>query len=301
LTGRQPAGTPARGADALLIAATLTWGVSFVIVKQALSASTPLAFLSIRFALATLALTPFVDFRAPWSRGELRGGLLLTLLLATGFACQAVGLQYTTPARSAFIVALSSVLAPLVALIVLRHRTGWMVLIALAIAGVGIYFLTSPDAGGLNRGDLWTMITAVVFGGHIVAVTELSKHYEARRLVWLQIAGTTVGVSIATLLLEPVRIAWSAGLIAALVFTGVIATALALVWQMRAQRHMSSARASLLLCLEPVVAAVTSWFYWGEELSLTQALGAALIFVGMVLAVLGEARDLAAQPVRPET
>ncbi|PYP14780.1 MAG: hypothetical protein DMD54_13420 [Gemmatimonadetes bacterium] len=301
MTGRQPAGTPARGADALLIAATLTWGVSFVIVKQALSASTPLAFLSIRFALATLALTPFVDFRAPWSRGELRGGLLLTLLLATGFACQAVGLQYTTPARSAFIVALSSVLAPLVALIVLRHRTGWMVLIALAIAGVGIYFLTSPDAGGLNRGDLWTMITAVVFGGHIVAVTELSKHYEARRLVWLQIAGTTVGVSIATLLLEPVRIAWSAGLIAALVFTGVIATALALVWQMRAQRHMSSARASLLLCLEPVVAAVTSWFYWGEELSLTQALGAALIFVGMVLAVLGEARDLAAQPVRPET
>lgn len=301
MTGRQPAGTPARGADALLIAATLTWGVSFVIVKQALSASTPLAFLSIRFALATLALTPFVDFRAPWSRGELRGGLLLTLLLATGFACQAVGLQYTTPARSAFIVALSSVLAPLVALIVLRHRTGWMVLIALAIAGVGIYFLTSPDAGGLNRGDLWTMITAVVFGGHIVAVTELSKHYEARRLVWLQIAGTTVGVSIATLLLEPVRIAWSAGLIAALVFTGVIATAVALVWQMRAQRHMSSARASLLLCLEPVVAAVTSWFYWGEELSLTQALGAALIFVGMVLAVLGEARDLAAQPVRPET
>ena len=301
MTGRQPAGTPARGADALLIAATLTWGVSFVIVKQALSASTPLAFLSIRFALATLALTPFVDFRAPWSRVELRGGLLLTLLLATGFACQAVGLQYTTPARSAFIVALSSVLAPLVALIVLRHRTGWMVLIALAIAGVGIYFLTSPDAGGLNRGDLWTMITAVVFGGHIVAVTELSKHYEARRLVWLQIAGTTVGVSIATLLLEPVRIAWSAGLIAALVFTGVIATALALVWQMRAQRHMSSARASLLLCLEPVVAAVTSWFYWGEELSLTQALGAALIFVGMVLAVLGEARDLAAQPVRPET
>ena len=301
MTGRQPAGTPTRGADALLIAATLTWGVSFVIVKQALSASTPLAFLSIRFAFATLALTPLVDFRAPWSRGELRGGLLLTLLLATGFACQAVGLQYTTPARSAFIVALSSVLAPLVALIVLRHRTGWMVLIALAIAGVGIYFLTSPDAGGLNRGDLWTMITAVVFGGHIVAVTELSKHYEARRLVWLQIAGTTVGVSIATLLLEPVRIAWSAGLIAALVFTGVIATAVALVWQMRAQRHMSSARASLLLCLEPVVAAVTSWFYWGEELSLTQALGAALIFVGMVLAVLGEARDLAAQPVRPET
>lgn len=285
-----------RRADFLLIAATLTWGVSFVIVKQALSASTPLAFLGIRFALATLALTPLVNFRAPWSRGELRGGLLLTVLLASGFACQAVGLQYTTPARSAFIVALSSVLAPFVALIVLRHRTGWMMVVALAIAGLGIYFLTAPNAGGLNRGDLWTMITATVFGGHIVAVAELSKRYDARRLVWLQIAGTTIGVAIATLLLERVRIAWSPSLLAALVFTGVIATSVALVWQMRGQRHMSSARASLLFCLEPVFAAVTSWLYWGEELSLTQALGGGLILIGMVLAVVGEARADAVTP-----
>jgi drug/metabolite transporter (DMT)-like permease len=271
--------------------------VSFVIVKQALRDSTPLAFLSIRFLLATLALTPLVDFRAPWSRGELRGGLLLTVLLASGFACQVVGLEYTTPARSAFIVALSSVLAPIVALLVLRHRIGWMVLTALLIAGVGIYFLTAPDAGGLNRGDLWTLITAVVFGGHIVTVTELSKRYDARRLVWLQLVGTTVGVTTAMALLERVRIVWSPALIGALIFTGVIATALALVLQMRAQRHMSSARASLLLCLEPVFAALTSWLYWGEELSLTQALGAVFVLGGMVLAILGEPRDLATQPL----
>ena len=262
-----------------------------MIVKQALRDSTPLAFLSIRFLLATLALTPLVDFRAPWSRGELRGGLLLTVLLASGFACQVVGLEYTTPARSAFIVALSSVLAPIVALLALRHRIGWMVLTALLIAGVGIYFLTAPDAGGLNRGDLWTLITAVVFGGHIVTVTELSKRYDARRLVWLQLVGTTVGVTTAMALLERVRIVWSPALIGALIFTGVIATALALVLQMRAQRHMSSARASLLLCLEPVFAALTSWLYWGEELSLTQALGAVFVLGGMVLAILGEPRD----------
>lgn len=279
----------------LLIAATLTWGVSFVIVKKALSASTPLAFLSVRFALATLVLAPFVDFRTPWSRGEIRGGLLLTVLLASGFACQAVGLQYTTPARSAFIVALSSVLAPLVALVALRHRTGWMVLVALAIAGVGIYFLTSPEAGGLNRGDLWTMITAVVFGGHIAAVTELSKGYDARRLVWLQIAGTTVGVVIAAVVLEDIRMAWSPTLTAALVFTGLIATAAALLWQMRAQRHMSSARASLLLCLEPVFAAVTSWLYWGETFTLSQAAGAVTILVAMMLAVWGETKGLDAK------
>jgi drug/metabolite transporter (DMT)-like permease len=170
-----------------------------------------------------------------------------------------------------------------------------MVLVALAIAGVGIYFLTSPEAGGLNRGDLWTMITAVVFGGHIVAVTELSKGYNARRLVWLQIVGTTVGVVIAAFVLEDIRMAWSTTLIAALAFTGVIATAAALLWQMRAQRHMSSARASLLLCLEPVFAAVTSWLYWGETFTLSQAAGAVTILFAMMLAVWGEAKGLDAK------
>jgi drug/metabolite transporter (DMT)-like permease len=273
-----------RRADALLIAATAVWGVSFVIVKGSLAASSPLAFLALRFAIATAALTPIVDFRAPWSRAELRGGLLLTALLATGFATQAVGLQYTTPARSAFIVALSSVLAPVVAFAVLRQRLRWWVAMAVAVAGTGIYLLTAPNAGGLNRGDLWTLITAFVFGGHIVAVTELSRRHDARRLVWLQLAGTTVGATAAAALLESVRFEWSLGLVGALVFTGVIATAAALVWQMRAQRDMSSARAALLLCFEPVFATIASWVWLGERLSATQWVGAGLIVAGMVLA-----------------
>jgi drug/metabolite transporter (DMT)-like permease len=273
-----------RRADALLLAATAVWGVSFVIVKGALTASSPLAFVALRFAIATVALAPFVDFRTRWSGAELRAGLLLTALLATGFATQAVGLQYTTPARSAFIVAFSSVLAPVVALVALRHRPGWVVGAAVLIAGVGIYFLTAPEAGGLNRGDLWTLITAFVFGGHIVAVTELSRRHDARRLVWLQLAGTTAGAAVAAALLESVRVEWSLSLVGALLGTGVVATALALVWQMRAQRHMSSARAALVLCFEPVFATLASWVWLGERLSVTQWIGASLIVAGMILA-----------------
>jgi drug/metabolite transporter (DMT)-like permease len=280
-----------RRADALLIAATAVWGVSFVIVKGALAASSPLAFLALRFAIATAALAPIVDFRTRWSRAELWGGLLLTALLATGFATQAVGLQYTTPARSAFIVAISSVLAPVVAFAVLRQRLRWIVAVAVAIAGGGIYLLTAPDGGGLNRGDLWTLITAFVFGGHIVAVTELSRRHDARRLVWLQLAGTTVAAAVAAALLESVRVEWSPDLVGALVFTGVIATAAALVWQMRAQREMSSARAALLLCFEPVFATITSWVWLGERLSVTQWVGAGLILGGMILAELPRAAE----------
>lgn len=285
-----------RRSDLLLIAAAAVWGVSFVVVKDALSDASPLLLLGMRFAIATLVLTPFIKLRGGFTAAELRAGMILTVLLASGFATQAVGLQYTTPARSAFIVAMSSVLAPMIAMVLLKHRTALLVLLALVIAGSGIYFLTAPDAGGLNRGDMWTLITAVVFGGHIVAVTEFSKRFQAERIVWLQLPGTALGTLAAALLLEPMRLDWSIGFGAALLFLAVISTALALVWQMRAQREMTSARASLLLCLEPVFAALTSWLFWGESFSLSQAFGAMLILSGMVLAVVGEARAEAEQP-----
>jgi drug/metabolite transporter (DMT)-like permease len=275
-----------RRADALLVAATAVWGVSFVVVKGSLAVAPPLTFLAIRFGIAAVALAPFTDLATPPSKSELRGGLLLTALLAVGFAAQAIGLQYTTPARSAFIVAISSVLAPVVAFAVLRQRLRWIVAGAVAIAAAGIYLLTAPDGGGLNRGDLWTLITAGVFGGHIVAVAELSKRHDARRLVWFQVAGTTIAAGALAGTIETARTVWSAGLVGALLFTGVFATALALVWQMRAQRQMSTARAALLLCFEPVFATITSWLWLGERLSVTQWLGAGLIVSGMILAEL---------------
>jgi len=278
-----------RRADLLLITAAAVWGVSFVVVKEALASASPLLFLGVRFSIATIVLAPFVNLRGGFSRAELRAGAVLTALLASGFATQAYGLQYTTPARSAFIVAMSSVLAPFIALVLLKHRTGLMVVLALVIAGAGIYFLTAPDEGGLNRGDLWTLVTSVVFGGHIVAVSEFSKRFDARRLVWLQLPGTAIATLIAALLLEHLRFDWSLSLGAALLFLAVMSTAVALVWQMRAQREMSSARASLIFCFEPVFAALTSWLFWGETFSAAQGMGAGLILVGMVLAVIGEA------------
>jgi drug/metabolite transporter (DMT)-like permease len=49
---------------------------------------------------------------------------------------------------------------------------------------------------------------------------------------------------------------------------------------------MSTARAALLLCFEPVFATITSWLWFGERLSVMQWMGAGLIVAGMILAEL---------------
>ena len=147
-----------RDADLLLVAATLIWGVTFVVIKDALTAATPLAFLAVRFAVAAVVLTPFTPLAAPFTRAELVAGAVLAAVLGVGFATQAVGLVDTTPSRSAFIVGVSSVLAPPIAFAAVRERPSPWALLALLLAAVGMYLLTDPQGGGLNRGDVWTLV-----------------------------------------------------------------------------------------------------------------------------------------------
>lgn len=275
--------TPRR-ADLLLVAACLLWGVSFVVVKGALEHASPLAFVALRFSLAAAVLLPVAGLGTPFTRAELAGGGLLALLLGAGFIAQAAGLVHTTPSRSAFLVAISSVLAPPIAVVALRERPRVTTLAAVAVAGAGVWLLTAPGGGGLNRGDAITLITALAFGGQIVAITALSRRHTLPRLLWLQIAGTALLAAAGAPLVEEVRVAWSAALVAAIVFTAVGATALALWWQLRAQREMSSTRAAVLFCSEALFAAVTSWLVLGERLTPGQWMGGGLILTALIVA-----------------
>src|SRR5882724_6967977 len=108
-----------RQADLALLLATALWGTSFVAVKSALADATPFAFLTVRFGITALALTPGTRFRPRPAGPELSGGAVLGALVAVGFMAQTAGLVITTPSRSAFIVAVSSVLAPVIALALL--------------------------------------------------------------------------------------------------------------------------------------------------------------------------------------
>jgi drug/metabolite transporter (DMT)-like permease len=275
-----------RRADAQLVLACLIWGVSFVVVKQALALATPLAFAAVRFGLAALLLAPFARLRRPFTRQELLGGAALSLLLGVGYLIQTIGLVWTTPSRSAFLVSISSVLAPGIAALALRERPTGRLLAALGLAAAGVFWVTAPERGGLNPGDALTLVTAVLYGGHIVAIGAFSRRGDLLHLVWLQIAGTAVLAAAGTILFEQPHVAWTLPFVAALVYTAAGATVATLLLQMHAQRHMSAARAAVLFCSESLFAATTSWVVLGERLSALQWLGGGLILMGLVTAEL---------------
>jgi len=273
-------------AEAALSVNTLFWGATFVLAKAALVHVSPLLFLAARFSLASLVLLAVFPrvFRMRVTRGMVGGGALTGLFLFLGYLFQTVGLQYTTPAKSAFITGLATVMVPLLAALVYQNRPQVSEWIGVSVATVGMGLLTlNGPIGSISRGDLLTLLGASAFAAHIVTLGHFSESmgFELRSVA--QVSAAAVGALALFWWVEPVRMHWQPVVFWAILITGLVCTALAFTIQAWAQRYTSSTRTALIYALEPVFAGITSWLVLGEVLSGRAAVGAVLILGGVLV------------------
>ncbi|CAA9445606.1 MAG: Permease of the drug/metabolite transporter (DMT) superfamily, partial [uncultured Rubrobacteraceae bacterium] len=85
----------------LLVGVTMVWGWTFVVVRDAIAVYGVLPFLTVRFALAALALAPYTIPRV--SRRTLAAGAGIGLVLALAYLFQTTGLLFTSPTNSGLI------------------------------------------------------------------------------------------------------------------------------------------------------------------------------------------------------
>jgi len=277
-----------------LLLCSLLWGVTFVVVKDALTDSSVFAYLAARFILA---LPPMAWFYGAalrkLSASDFRAGVRIGILMFGGYAFQTAGIAVTTPSKAAFITGFSVVLVPvLMALIWRRRISGWAWAGAFA-SFAGLYYLTVPREGiaDLNRGDLLVMGCTLCYALQIIFIERYSGEHSVAGLSFLQVA-VTAAFSFAAVPLvaaahwEPFRFHLTPGLIFAVVVTAVFTTAIAyplLVW---GQSHTSATNTALILAGEPVFAAITSFIVLHERLGARALVGAALILAGILVAEL---------------
>ena len=276
-----------RKADAALAVNTLIWGATFAVVKSALREISPVFFLALRFLLAALVLAAL--WLAGWrsarpDRRSIAAGVLTGCFLFSGFLFQTIGLQFTSAPKSAFLTGLSSVLAPLMAALLYRNRPQPIEILGVlvAVAGLGLMTLERP-LGSIGKGDLLTLVCAVAFAGHIVTLGHFSEKMRFEVLSVIQVATAAVLALGSFWWVEPVRVQWHAPVVAAILVTGLLATALTFTVQAWAQRYTTSTRTALIYTLEPVFALLISYGALGEGLAGRTAAGAALILSGVVL------------------
>jgi drug/metabolite transporter (DMT)-like permease len=279
-------------AHCALLACSFFWGVTFVVVKNALADISVFAYLSARFVLGALPMIWFYreDLRKV-TRAEAWAGVQLGLFMFGGYAFQTAGIARTTPSKAAFITGLSVVLVPVFLAAFWRKKIGnWAWGGALA-SFVGLFFLTVPAQGfsRFNHGDLLVMGCAVLYALQIIFIARHARKHSLGALSCLQVILSGVLSTIAVPILnvtglEHFFVHFTFQMEMGVIVTALFTTALAyplLVW---AQTHTTETNTALILTSEPVFAAITSFLILHERLGGRALAGAALILGGICVA-----------------
>jgi drug/metabolite transporter (DMT)-like permease len=279
-------------ADSTLVAATFVWGATFVLIKDVVEQVTPMLFLTVRFAFASVALALLITAARRWSGlslREVKWGAILGLFLWAGYAFQTVGIQTTTASNAGFITGLSVILVPVFGLFLLHARPdrwSWMGVV-MATLGLGMLSLRFENGINFNSGDPLVLGCAVAFAVQIVLISRAAPKADPFRLTFVQILTAGVLNGVCALFFEPPVAHLSPEIWGAAAFMGVVATAMALGAQTVVQRFTTAVHTALIFTLEPVFAAIFGVWLQNDQLTGLALLGAVLILSGMLVAELG--------------
>jgi len=271
-----------------LLLVSASWGLAFVVMKDAIERQSVNSFLFTRFLVAVIAmflLKPTVIQSI--NREVLRKGFIAGLFLAAGYILQTLGLALTGAAVTGFITGLYVVATPVLAAIILRVRITAFTWGCVLLATVGLALL-SLKGWNLGYGEFLVFLCAIAFAAHIIALSKWSNGLDVYAMTIVQLATCALATGLISLIqgyeVPPDRNGWYVVL-----FTAIVCTAVAFVVQTWSQAHMSATKVAVILTMEVVFAALFAVIFGGESLSLRTLFGGVLVFAAMFMIVLKEA------------
>ena len=276
-------------ADLLLLSVAIAWGVTFLMVQDAISTTPVYSFLFFRFALASLLMF-FIAYKYLnfINKKTVIYGVILGVFLFSAFATQTFGLAYTQSSIVAFITGLNVICVPFLAYFIFKEEITKNVLLGSFIAVFGLYLLTMSGTLTFEKGEFLTLICAFLFALQIIFTGKFSKEVNVFLLVLFQLITVAVLSLIFSLSLEAKTfdISYNYAFFKAVIITAVFATVYAFLIQTYMQQFTTATKTAIIFAMEPVSAAIFAYITVNESLSATQVFGAILIVFATIIAEL---------------
>ncbi|MGA1933735.1 DMT family transporter [Arcobacter sp. YIC-464] len=276
-------------ADFLLLTVAIAWGVTFLMVQEAINHTPVYAFLFFRFALASILMF-FIAYKflKHTNTQTVIYGITLGVVLFSAFATQTFGLSFTKSSIVAFITGLNVICVPFLAYFIFKDHVRKNVFIASLIAVVGLYLLTMSGSLTLGIGEFLTLICAVLFALHIIFTGKFSVKSNVFVLVLVQFTTVAILSLIFSLCLDDKTfdLPYDYTFFKAVIVTAVFATVYAFLIQTYMQQFTTATKTAVIFTMEPVSAAIYGYFAGGEILTQIQIFGAVLIIVATLVAEL---------------
>ena len=280
----------------MIIAATIIWGAGMVAQSAGMGYVDPLTFNAARFFiggsvafvlffLSYQRALPRADYNPmAMNKSTIIAGIICGLVLCLAINLQQFGLLFTTVANASFITSLYVIIVPIVCLVAFKEKVSVFVWISVAIAMMGIYFLSLSDGLNINLGDILVFFCAIAFSAQILIISHFSPKHNVFALACIQFYTVFIVSLILAFIFESPA---TTTLLAAgpyVLYTGVLSSGVAYILQMNAQKTIEPTVAAVLFSFEGVVATFTGWLILNQLLTPRELLGCALIFIAILVA-----------------
>jgi drug/metabolite transporter (DMT)-like permease len=265
-----------------LFGVTISWGASFVLMKDAIDQQPVFDFLATRFTLATLvmiAVRPQV--LKAINKQLLFRGSILGATLGLAYITQTIGLDLSTAAITGFLTGLYVVFTPILFWLISRKKVEGKVFVGTVLAFAALV-LISFNGFSIDIGQVWLIACALLFAAHIIGLSFWSTAKDVYALTVIQL-GAGAAVCWLGAVADGYQPPPNASVWGVVVFTAVFATAMAFLVQTWAQSIMDPSRVAIILTTEVIFAAVIAVAVGQETLALRTVLGGGLMVIAMVI------------------
>lgn len=267
--------------SALFIAA-IFWASAYLFVKSTLDTLSPYYLLCFRYCAAAIFMILISMPRWKYLTKDIfKSGIWMGVVLFVEFLTFTVGLKYTTASRSSFIVAGYIVILPLVYMLIRRKIPKKQEIAAALICMAGIAFILTGGEGGLNKGDMLTLLCAVSYAFHIVLAGIYAKKHDGILLNMLQIGTTAVLATMTAFLTGPLPEHLNQQQIGSILYLAIPSTVIPYLLCLFGQKYVSTTTSGIILSFESVFATLLSILFLNDRISIQFAFGAVLVMASV--------------------
>jgi drug/metabolite transporter (DMT)-like permease len=275
-------------ADLLLFMVAVIWGTAFV--AQGIAGQYHIAYLfnGVSFMLAGVILIPFIPKGHQITRGQWQWMLVAGLILCVATATQQVGIFFTKIANASFLTSLYAVFTPFLLWIGFRERPHWVDLIAVTLAGIGAFMLSTAGRFQVQPGDSIELLGSFFWALHFVVLGKYASKFES-----ISFASGHFFISgfinlVIGLFVENTSVLTALPLLGAILYRATLSIGIGYTLQVWGQKHTPPTDAALILGLEAVFAVIAAWFALKQTLLPVQIVGCVIIFVAVLISQLKE-------------
>lgn len=271
-----------RKGSLLILAAALLWSTGGIGIKGVEDSALKVTFYRSLFAAIALML---LFGRDVWGRRRWKSTpVFLTAIVSYG-ACLTtfvVATKWTTAANAIFLqyagVIWVLLLSPIVIGEAMRSRD--VIAIAVALSGMGLFFLGKFEARGM-AGNGMAILSSFFFAFLVLALRKENQAAESA-ITW-----GNLGAAAALLPFVAGNLGLSPKSLVVLLLLGLFQIGLAYVFFVRGLRYVSATQASLTGMLEPMANPIWVFLFLGERPSSYAAVGAIIVLAAIAWHTLG--------------